>query len=93
MQQKRKRILSLFSGLFTCLKWALDNVRFILLIGLILSPIQPHLRWQYEYRSVYGERVIINCEYLSAYGMTGVYFDACPVVRLISVNPWWREWL
>lgn len=71
----------------------LERWRLLLMLGLIFSPMQPHLRLDYDYRTVQGEQQVIGCNYWSVYGFAGRYSDKCPSVRLLPVDPWWREWL
>jgi hypothetical protein len=60
------------------------------LTAFILSPIGPHLLWTYEYRNIYGNRIITNCQYLGSHGVIAPAMkdDSCPVIAWLDAREW-----
>lgn len=90
---KTHDVLAVASALARFTGALLERWQLLLVLGLIFSPMQPHVRWNYDYRIVQGEQRPISCEYWSAYGFAGRYSDKCPAIRFLAVEPWWQEWL
>ena len=58
-----------------------------LIIAFFVSPIGPHLRWEYEYRTVYGQTIAATCVYLGAHGLITVSaLTDCPLIALLDVR-------
>ena len=58
----------------------------ILLTAVLVSPIGPHLRWQYTYHNFGSSRLYTDCEYLGSRGF--VHFrdreGSCPIIAVID---------
>ena len=75
-------VARLASDLLQC--WPL-----ILIAAFFLSPVGPHLRWEYAFREVYGDRVYLGCTYLGSRGfVTPAYgtLDGCPVIAWLDAR-------
>ena len=81
-------------AIFGVLGWLLKQIgglfRFwplVLIAVFFISPVGPHLRWEYTYTDVYGRRVFHACTYLGARGfiITDGYPD-CPFVAVLDTR-------
>lgn len=59
-----------------------------LMAALILSPVGPHLRIQYDYRDLGGGRkAMISCQYFGSRGMVRAPFGhECGVIAIIDAR-------
>ena len=58
----------------------LDRWPLVLIVLFFISPVGPHLRWEYTYRGVGDYRSYVSCTYLGSRGfVTPSYMDDCPV--------------
>ena len=84
---KRIRSLTLVAGLLRMLAALLTLWPFLLVAAIVLSPITPHLRWEYSYRELGRERLYVACDYLGARGIVPYRRGAdCPLVVLIDLR-------
>lgn len=50
-----------------------------------LSPVGPHLRWEYTYRGYGDYRSYVSCTYLGSRGfVTPIFMDDCPMVAWLD---------
>ncbi|MCU7829139.1 MAG: hypothetical protein KZQ85_08750 [Candidatus Thiodiazotropha sp. (ex Myrtea sp. 'scaly one' KF741663)] len=84
----------------TRLRWGQVLARFIrgiagllerwplfLLAVVIVSPIGPHVRWQYTYEQRGSDRFMLNCEYFGSRGFVKhVKVGRCPVFVIIDTR-------
>lgn len=55
-----------------------------LVLAIFISPISPHLRWEYTYKDFGSRRVYYHCTYLGVHGLRFyMQGDECPVVALL----------
>lgn len=81
--------LSLFSLIARSLGLILSYWKAVLFLAFILSPIGPHLRWSYEYREIYGQRVYLRCHYLGSRGLiTPDLAPDCPLFAILDAREW-----
>lgn len=83
--------LWLLSVLSRSVSFVLSHWLLALLALFLLSPIGPHLRWEYTYhRGYYGsQKVFIRCTYLGSRGfITPEYVAGCPVIAFHDARDW-----
>lgn len=58
----------------------------ILIAAIVVSPISPHMRWNYHYQDFgSGNRIYTACEYLGARGYVSYMRDGdCPFITLVD---------
>jgi len=80
---------------WTLVGWALNAIAYVLrhwllfvIAALIISPIGPHLRWQYTYYDLGGGRKsMIDCVYVGSRGMVRKTFgEDCPFIAIIDAR-------
>lgn len=82
---KMRIALVLLKGLFRALSYVISQWKIALLIAFFVSPVGPHIRWEYTYNSVYGQRVFLTCTYLGSRGfMTPDFIEGCPVIAILD---------
>lgn len=80
--------LSALSRLFAALA---DGWKIVLIAAFFLSPVGPHLRWEYTYREAYGHRAYVSCTYVGARGfITPNDVEGCPVIAWLDAREWRR---
>ena len=62
-------ILNMVSGVFKLTSVLLRYWLLIVLAAIALSPIGPHLRWQYQYLGPYSNKTFIRCDYIGSRGV------------------------
>jgi hypothetical protein len=75
--------------LFSLLSWAVSRLLQKWLVVLIaiffLSPVGPHLRWEYQYRGANEYRTYSNCTYLGSRGFFKPgYIGNCPLIAWLD---------
>ncbi len=66
------------SGLFRY--WLL-----FLVVAFFLSPVGPHLRWEYQYRDLLGRRHYVSCTYLGSRGFVFANGTGnCPFIIILD---------
>jgi hypothetical protein len=59
----------------------------MLLVAFIVSPVTPHMRWEYTYRAAGTYRVYSHCTYLGKSGFVEYRRgETCPFITLINSN-------
>ena len=58
-----------------------DHWFVVLVVAFFLSPVGPHIRWEYQYREGYARKPIyISCTYVGSRGfVTPQFSDDCPL--------------
>jgi hypothetical protein len=65
----------------------LERWPLLLLAAVIVSPVTPHLRWNYTYRDVGQNRVYLKCDYIGVRGVVPYRRgSACPLLALIDLR-------
>jgi hypothetical protein len=65
----------------------LERWPLLLLAIVIVSPVGPHLRWNYTYRDVGQNRVYVACDYLGVRGVVPYRRGSeCPLLVLIDLR-------
>lgn len=85
-QPKRIRWGKVFAALIRSIAGIISRWPLLLLAAFLISPIGPHLRWQYTYQEYGQHRVYVACEYLGAHGFVH-YMDRgldCPIIAVID---------
>ena len=63
----------------------LDRWPLVLIILFFVSPVGPHLRFEYTYRGSYDHRNFVSCTYLGSRGfVTPSYMADCPVLAWLD---------
>ncbi|MBT3011724.1 MAG: hypothetical protein KME41_08375 [Candidatus Thiodiazotropha sp. (ex Lucina pensylvanica)] len=84
---KRVRSLKLAATFIRVLAALLALWPFLLLAAAVLSPVTPHLRWEYSYREFGKQRHYTSCAYLGARGFVPYRRGSdCPLVVLIDLR-------
>ena len=85
--QRHQKLLGVMAAIFRMISGVLEYWKLALVAAFFLSPIGPHLRWEYQYRDVYGHKVFVNCTYLGARGfITPDFLEDCPVVAIFDTR-------
>ncbi|MCI0466833.1 MAG: hypothetical protein L0Y57_07495 [Beijerinckiaceae bacterium] len=59
----------------------------LLILGLYVSPVQPHLRWQYRYIPNGSDKIMIDCDYLGPRGFIKYRIGTrCPVIVVLDAR-------
>lgn len=71
--------------------WAMSHTLktwpLILIVFFFLSPIGPHLLWEYEYLGSREFRV--NCTYIGSRGLIDPgYVEGCPYIAWLDARKW-----
>ncbi len=75
------RLFPIFSGTAYFLSSIVEHWQVIAISILIMSPVGPHLRWEYQYRDTFGARYYFNCTYLGSRGIVRVkLLESCPLI-------------
>jgi type IV secretion system protein VirD4 len=68
------------------IQWVRAQARSLLAV-VIVSPVTPHLRWNYTYRNVGQHRVYVACDYIGACGVVPYRRgNACPLLVLVDLR-------
>ena len=63
----------------------LDRWPLVLIVLFFISPVGPHLRWEYTYRGPYDHGNFVSCTYLGSRGfVTPLYMDNCPILAWLD---------
>lgn len=70
--------------------WLLNNVPLLFLIALFVSPVGPHVRWEYSYVEGFSDRVYTHCVYLGSRGkiVPAHLTPDCPVFVILDSRDW-----
>lgn len=83
----RFSVLSLLAGIARMTGHLLAYWKLLLIAVFFVSPVGPHLRWEYTYRDAYGHRSYVSCTYLGSSGfITPGYLDDCPVIAWLDAR-------
>ncbi|WP_316364644.1 hypothetical protein [Candidatus Thiodiazotropha sp. CDECU1] len=65
----------------------LERWPLLLLAVVIVSPVGPHLRWEYSYREIGQHRIYLKCEYFGTRGVVAYRRGSeCPLLVLIDLR-------
>lgn len=79
--------LSLLAGIARITSHLLDYWKLAFIAAFFLSPVGPHMRWEYTYRDTYGHRTYVSCTYLGSRGfITPDYLDDCPMIAWLDAR-------
>lgn len=82
---KRIRGAKVFASFIRGLAGILSRWPLLLLAAFLISPIGPHLRWQYSYEQRGSYRYMLDCEYIGSRGFVKYRASAeCPVISIID---------
>jgi len=85
---KRVVVYGFWGGLFRAIGGIFQHWPLIAVIAFFISPMGPHLRWEYSYRDTYGHRSYGYCTYLGSRGfITPSYVEGCPVIAWLDARP------
>ena len=78
-----KASLSLLEGLIRL-------VPLLAVIGIAVSPVGPHIRWEYRYVDGYSPKIYISCTYLGARGriVPEHLTPECPFLVILDSRDW-----
>ena len=80
-------VLRCASLILKAMSFLLNHAALLLLLAFVLSPISPHLLWEYEYREIGRERVTTRCTYLGSRGfVTPDMRGVCPSIMILNAN-------
>lgn len=84
-RHRRLRPYQISAKLLRALVHLMGHWRLFLLAALILSPIGPHLRFQYSYYARGTSKYMVDCDYLGPRGFVK-YVDRgdCPLIAIID---------
>jgi len=85
--QRHQKPFGVMATIFRMISGLLEHWKLALIAALFLSPVGPHLRWEYRYQDVYGRKVFLSCTYLGARGFIKPdYIEGCPVVAMLDAR-------
>ena len=72
------------------LGWLVSKLPLIALVAIIISPVGPHMRWQYRYVDGYSDRVYTHCIYIGARGQVVAdhLTPYCPFFVILDSRAW-----
>lgn len=82
-------VLSALAHMLRTLSSVLKHWPLIVLAALILSPVGPHLRWQYTAIDAPSGLIYLRCHYIGARGLIADVqreIPACPLVAVIDTR-------
>jgi len=84
------KILFVLGGSARFISGLVGHWKLAALVIFFLSPVGPHLRWEYQYTQGYnGYRAYQSCTYLGSRGfITPDYVEGCPFVAWLDARPW-----
>ncbi|MEW8026302.1 MAG: hypothetical protein AB2806_00985 [Candidatus Thiodiazotropha sp.] len=84
---KRMRSLKLAATFIRGLAASLALWPFMLLAAAVLSPVTPHLRWEYSYQEFGRQRIYVTCDYVGVRGIVTYHRGSeCPLLVLIDLR-------
>lgn len=82
---KRIRWAKVLAYLVRGLAGILSRWPLLLLAAFLISPIGPHLRWQYTYEQRGSYRHMLDCQYLGSRGLVRYRgMGDCPILTMID---------
>jgi len=82
---KRIRGAKLFASFIRSIVGILSRWPLLLLAAFLISPIGPHLRFQYTYDQRGTYRYMLDCEYVGSRGFVKYRADGeCPVFAILD---------
>lgn len=82
---KRFRATKVFGYFFRGIAELLSRWPLLLLVAFLVSPVGPHLRYQYTYEDRGSYRYMLDCEYLGSRGFVRYYANGeCPFFVIID---------
>ena len=83
--QRKSFIFWMFGGLAKLISALLQRWPLVLVLAFFLSPVGPHVRWEYTYRDVYGVRSYGSCDYMGSRGRITPYGPSdCPFIAWLD---------
>lgn len=83
----KRNIFGVLAVSFKIFAEGLNYWPLVIVAALYISPAGPHIRWEYQYRNVYDQRVYTSCTYLGSKGfVTPPYTGQCPLIKWIDVR-------
>ena len=78
---QRVRKVGLIGSILKGLGGLIQNWPLMAIMAFFVSPVGPHLRWQYSYYDGFGSRSYIECSYWGSRGLVEARTPrGCPVV-------------
>lgn len=89
---RRGIIYSLLGGISRLLSGLVKRWPFILIGGLMISPVGPHIRWTYEYIQTPAGRHYVSCTYFGSRGLIAPpnLPPECPGIVILDARKWGR---
>ena len=82
---RRTRPLRLIAMLLRGLARLISQWPLLLMVGLLISPVGPHLRIQYTYEQRGSYRHMLDCDYFGARGVIRhARFGECPFIIVLD---------
>ena len=83
--QRKSILFSFLGGLAKLMAGLLQHWPLLAVIAFFVSPVGPHIRWEYAYRDVYGVRSYISCDYMGSRGRITPYGPSdCPFIAWLD---------
>lgn len=83
--RRKSILLSLLGGLAKFIARLLQHWPLLVVIAFFVSPVGPHVRWEYAYRDVYGVRSYVSCDYMGSRGRVTPYgLTDCPFIAWLD---------
>lgn len=62
----------------------------IALVAIALSPVEPHIRWEYRYVDGYSPKIYTSCTYLGSRGRVVPHNPTpdCPFLVILDSRDW-----
>lgn len=82
---KRVRWGKVFAFMLRGLAGLLSRWPLFVIAAILISPIGPHLRWQYTYQQHGTYLYMLDCQYIGSRGFVRYREDGkCPVIAIID---------
>lgn len=82
---KRIRWGKVFAAFIRSIAGIISRWPLLLFAAFLVSPIGPHLRWQYTYQQHGSYRYMIDCQYIGSRGFVRYRESGdCPVLTIID---------
>ena len=93
MTRKPKPVYFILGGLFRLFGALLRKWPLFVILLICVSPVGPHVRWEYQYVGSYSNKTYIRCDYM---GSRGLLEDVphlppdCPFIVILDSRRWVR---
>ncbi|MEO0411736.1 MAG: hypothetical protein AAF221_07870 [Pseudomonadota bacterium] len=90
MNTRKGHVFGMLGAGFHVLGHIIAQWKLIVIVAFFVSPVGPHLRWEYEYRAGYnGYRAHVGCTYLGSRGFVSfASASQCPVLVWMDSRKW-----